>query len=825
MSTTFDHVTDLAAVFGASPGEDRVLIDWDEMCSWLDQISQVSPHLAVQTLGASTEGKELRMVIASAPETLRELGNFQADRQRLKNVSTYDADGSVADKFKATKPIILITAGIHATEVGGVQMMPGLIRDLAYESQYHDLLDHVILLIVPTLNPDGMEIVHQWYRQTLGTAAEGTNPPGLYHRHAGHDNNRDWYQQRLEETRVIINEVHRAWLPHVVIDLHQMGQRSPRYVVPPYIDPAEPHVHPLINALTSELGSKIAADHTRAGNAGVCSGVMFDCYSPTRAYMHYHGGVRILAEAASAGIASPVFVSPEEHADFRPMASPLPSTHMPIPWRGGTWHLADIIQLHRQTIDSVIEAVASQPARWIADQFKILEDQVNADISGVFVIAPLRYQIDAAAARELVLLLQDADVHVFVARDGDQHITPGSFVVPLNQPFGSYAAALLSLSSFPPDQKSYDVTSHCLPIHMGVEVEYVEYPITSNLRTPSSDDLTPFQPAEAADIRPRAWLAIDPRSHASIRLVNHALKTGSTVYRLQKPHLSNHRLIQAGSWVVADSSVWDVMAHAADMHVRTTVINPVQANRTLATAPRIGIYDPQHVSANDYGWLTLWLERAGFEFTAITSEEIIHGALDDLDTLLFPHANPEVLLDQHAGQPYPAEFTRGLSDRVVLPLRTWLHRGGHIIAFEGAVEAISSRLEIGLTQPLRKLPRSAFASSGAVVKIEPVPGNELTLGIDEPVPAMYFSPYGYEINDIGNQHSAARFARNSTVISGALKGKKHLGGLHAVVQTYPGEGRFTAFAWRPHFRTQMLASEQLLVNAIMQHFGSDRTDS
>lgn len=825
MSTMFDQVTDLTAVFGTQPGEDRVLIDWDEMCDWLDQITHVSPWLSMETIGLSTEGREMRMVIASSPETLADLDAIRSKRLQLRNTSNYHTEEPGTGELAGTKPVVLITAGIHATEVGGVQMMPEFIRDLATESQYHEILEHVILLIIPTLNPDGMDLVHDWYKQTLGTKSEGTNPPALYNRYAGHDNNRDWYQRHLKETQVVIDEVHRVWFPHVVVDLHQMGQRSPRYVVPPYIDPAEIHVHPLIYPLAAELGSKIAVDHSRAGNHGVCSGVMFDCYSPTRAYMHYHGGVRILAEAASAGIASPVRISEHEQHLFWDVESQFPSVHMPLPWRGGTWTLRKIIDLHRQTIDSVLQSVASQPSRWIADQWKMLWDQVNTTNLGTLVIAPLKQQFDPAAARELIDLLRDGDVEVYVADEGDDIISAGSFVIPVQQPFGSYASALLALSIFPPKQQSYDVTSHCLPVHMGVETQYFDYDFSGEKREPTAGDLRPFKPAQAEDIRPGAWLAIDSRSHASIRLVNHALKTGSIVHRLQKPQLANNRLIDAGSWVVADTSVWDVMAHAADMHVRTTVIGPGSANLAPVRSPRLGIYNPQHGSASDYGWLTLWLERAGFEYTPITGEEIMHGALDRIDTLLVPHAKPDILTYQHARQPYPAEFTRGLSDRVVSTLRTWLHRGGHLIAFEGAVTALSKRLVIDLHEPLLQKKSTVFASSGAVVTIKPNLADDLALGIDVPFPAMYFSPHGYELHDSGNQHSVAKFAREGLVISGAMTGEKQLEGLHAVVQMSLSEGHFTAFAYRPHFRTQMMASEQLLTNAIMQHVRSERTYS
>ena len=818
MSAVSEEILNLPLIFGATPGGDRLLVDWEPMCDWLDDLVRVSPHLAMETIGTSTEGRELRLIIASAAETIDELDAIRLHRSRLKDTALYrdpaSSDGSLAGR----KPVVLVTAGIHATEVGGVQMMPGFISDLATDPSYHAMLDDIILLVIPTMNPDGMAMVHQWYRETLETSSEGTIPPALYHRYAGHDNNRDWYQRRLQETRVIVDNVHRQWFPHVVIDLHQMGKNSPRYVLPPYIDPAEIHVHPLIYQLAGELGSRAASDHARAGNRGVCSGVMFDCYSPTRAYMHYHGGVRILAEAASAAIASPVRIDQNDLQLWRDSPSQFPSVHMPLPWRGGSWHMSDIVRLHRQTIDSVLQSVAGNPARWIADQWQILSDQVNLTNPGTIVISPLRQQPDPAAARELIDLLQAGDVEIHVADGDDGIIQPGSFVIPVQQPFGGYASALLALSVYPPGHQAYDVTTHSLPIHMGVETEFFDYTYAGATREPDATDLVPFQPAQAADIRAGAWLAIDPRSSAAVRLVNHALTTGSIVKRTTKPQVANNRLIPAGAWVIADGSVWDIMAHASTMHVRTWVIPANHHTLMDVRSPRIGIYDPEHSGMSDYGWLTLWLERAGFAFRAFTGEDIVHGKLEQVDTLLMPHGNADRLVNGHAYPMYPARYTRGLSDRVMSTLRTWLHRGGHLIAFEGSAKAICDQLGIDLRQPLQRLPAAAFSSSGAVVRIVPVKGEALTLGIDEPFPAMYFSPYGFELADSGSQHSAARFGREPLGISGTMQGEQHLEGMHAIVQLLQGEGHFTAFAFRPHFRTQMLASEQVLTNAILQQF-------
>lgn len=818
-SSTID-ITNLDAFFGATPGADQVLIDWDPMCSWIDAIAHSSANLCSQILGHSTDGRELRMVIASSPESITNLDTIIAQRATLATTQLYRDMSNNSGSLAGSKPVVLVTAGIHATEVGGVQLMPQLILDLAHDPQWQEILESIIVLVVPTLNPDGMEMVHHWYNRTLGTPAEGTSPPALYHQFAGHDNNRDWYQHHLQETQVIVDEVHRIWRPHVVIDLHQMGQNAPRYVVPPYVDPTDSRVHPLLYQLAGELGTQIATDHVRAGNGGVCHGVMFDCYSPTRAFQHYHGGVRILAEAASAGIASPVKIDSSELLKELGVKGIYPGGQMPISFEGDSWHLTDIMRLHRQTIDTVLTSVANNASRWIQDQWRVLSDQVNGSDRGCYVIPALKQQIDPAAAIELIDILRRGDLEVYVAESNSSVAQAGAFVVPVQQPFGSYARTLLDLLIYPTGNQPYDVTSHCLPIHMGVEVAYRSDAPSESIREINELDLKPFAAATAEQIQPNAWLAIDPRSSASIRLVNNALKTGSQLRRTTKPHLCQNRLIPAGAWIVTDGTVWDIMAHAAEMNIRTWIIDQRLTNAIEIVLPRIGVYDPQHVSASDFGWLTLWLQRSGFDFTVITGEGILHGQLNSIDTLLFPHAAVDVYRAKSRSM-YPAEFARGLSDRVNETLRTWIQRGGHVIAFEDAVQALSEPLEIDLNMPLTKLNKRSFASSGAAVRVEPIPGLDLTLGIEETYAGMHIGTSGFHIPASGSQVSAAKFASTDTVVSGTIHGSDHLAGLHAIVQTKMSHGHVTAFAFRPHFRTQMLASETALTNAIMQQFGPE----
>lgn len=810
------ELANLEQVFGAEPGADQVLIDWEPMCAWFDSLAEASLHLLSEVIGESTDGREMRLLTISSPDTIERIDEIRSTRDALTDHNLLTDPEHAHGRQAGTKPVLLITAGIHATEVGGVQMMPALVRDLVTLERFQTLLENIIVLIVPTLNPDGMQLVHDWYKGTIGTASEGVAPPALYHQYAGHDNNRDWYQHHLQETRVIVEKVHNVWRPHVVLDLHQMGSLSPRYVVPPYIDPVEPHVHPLISQLSSELGAHIASAHVRAGNTGVHSGVLFDCYSPTRAYQQFHGGVRILAEAASAGIASPVTVSAEE-LNVVPGVHPVhPGVACPLPWIGTSWHLSDIIDYHRTTTEALIGHMTATADQWIKDQWRILSDQIQHGI-GAWVIDPLAQQVDAAAARELIDLLIRGSIHIEIAEANDNSVSAGSFVIHARQPFGSYAAALLELTLYPTGSQSYDVTSHCLPIHMGVDAGFLPTGFTGETRELTENDLTPYAPATAADIEPGVWLAIDPRSHASIRLVNHALRTGSAVQRLMRPAVSRQRLIPAGSWLICDASVWDIMAHAAEAHVRTWIIDPLATGTTVVRSPRIGIYDPQHVGMHDYGWLSLWCERSAFAATVVTSEDIVHGMLDQVDTLLFPHGIPDVLVKGHSFPEYPRAYAHGLSNRVISQLRAWMHQGGHLIAFEGAATALAERFGYGLKEPLKALEKKRkFASSGAVVAVVPNPGDELMLGLESAFPAMHLGTAGYQLSDTALEHSSAKFSGADPVVSGMIEGIDHLAGLHAIVQKHEGAGMFTAFAFRPHFRTQMLASELPLVNAIFQ---------
>ena len=81
--------------------------------------------------------------------------------------------------------------------------------------------DNVILLQVPVINPDGLDMVVEWYRKNVGTPYELAPLPMLYQKYAGHDNNRDWFMMNLQETRNVAKLLFQEWFPQIVYNQHQ----------------------------------------------------------------------------------------------------------------------------------------------------------------------------------------------------------------------------------------------------------------------------------------------------------------------------------------------------------------------------------------------------------------------------------------------------------------------------------------------------------------------------------------------------------------------------------------------------------------------------
>src|SRR5882724_3775281 len=370
-------------VIGFRPGDDRKLASWAKVIEYFEKLDAASDRVKFQELGKSTMGAPFVMATISAPENLARLNEYKRIQELLADPRKLGPPGvrdrKAAELIKRGKTIVLITCGIHSTEVGSYLSSMLIAHRLASSNDpaILSVLRNTIILLVPSLNPDGVDIVKNWYDKTLGTPYEGTSPPELYHKYTGHDNNRDWYAFTQVETQITVDKIHNVWHPQIVHDIHQQGEYGSRLFLPPYMQPVEPNVPKQIVAGYTELGTFMAQGMRAAGFKGVTTNSTYDAWSPSRAYSHYHGGVRILSETASCKIATPITVKfdqlrPGQNYDPRKETA----NFGPV-WHGGEWHLRDITN-HMTTAAFLLLKHASQNReQWLRRFYEIGEMAVR----------------------------------------------------------------------------------------------------------------------------------------------------------------------------------------------------------------------------------------------------------------------------------------------------------------------------------------------------------------------------------------------------------------------------------------------------------------
>ena len=488
--------------FGFEIGEHRKLADWNQLTRYYERIAETSPRVTVDTLGTTTKGRPFVMLTVTSPENHARLDDLHDVQMRLSDPRRVQGEAELERLLETGRAVVLITHQIHATEVGGGQMAARLIHRLATsdDPEILQILDNVILLDIPSLNPDGLQWVSEWYNGLVGTEYEAAPLPWLYQFYVGHDNNRDWYAFTQDETVHTVLRAHNAWHPHIVHDVHQMGGNGARIFFPPYIDPWEPNVDPALTSAVNQLGAYMAAELGEQGKQGVVIHAMYDAFSPARAYMHYHGAARILSETASARLASPTTVDPARLGPGRGYDASQSSWNYPMPWPGGEWGLPDIVDYMEAGALALLSNAAKNRRYWLENAWGVNQRAVEK-----WEAWPEAWVIPAAASGGgeptggiayalRALVMGDVEVHraeeAFTADGID--FPAGSWVIPMRQPYASFANTLLEVQRYPdlraypggPPLAPYDVTAHTLPYLLDFEAIAVSEPVRVRLSEP-----------------------------------------------------------------------------------------------------------------------------------------------------------------------------------------------------------------------------------------------------------------------------------------------------------------------------------------------------
>ncbi len=495
-------------VIGFRPGTDRKLADVSQITHYFRALADASPRVQLFSIGRSTEGREMVLAAISSEENLRRLARFKDIARQLADSRALN-DDRARQLAREGRAIVWIDFGLHATEVAHAQAS----TEVAYlvatseSDEMRRIRDHVIFVTVPVMNPDGLDIVANWYRPHVGTPFEASPLPVLYQKYAGHDNNRDWYMQNLAETRVITEQLYHEWYPQVLYNQHQSGTTSPRIWTPPMDDPVNPNMHPLINRGITMLGVGIQQRLEQEGKTGAEG---FSQYSNwwnggMRSTPCFHNIVSILTEVASGQYASPVEISPRQLPQTLASgeSARAPSTWNPSPWPGGTWTFRDQVEYMVTGSIAVLRLGAEYREDWLYNRYQMARDQVAAGKKGdpyAYVIP--REQHDWPTAYKLAHILSMGDVEIHAARTkftaAGRQYGDGSFVVLMAQPNRGYAKDLLEPQHHPnrtngpggPPKRPYDMAGWTLPYQMGVRVDLIGAPFDTTLELIKSWGIT-----------------------------------------------------------------------------------------------------------------------------------------------------------------------------------------------------------------------------------------------------------------------------------------------------------------------------------------------
>jgi hypothetical protein len=816
------------AVLGKVVGSDRVLASYPEIERCLRALAESSPRLKVIELGRTVEDRPLVAAVISSPANLRRLDEL---RRRWRQIADPRglSEGELGRLIADTPSCALATAGIHSTEIAGTQATLLFAHELAAAppgSAEAGWLEQVVVVLVPSLNPDGHEMVVEWYRKWLGTPHEGSTPPFLYHRYAGHDNNRDFVFLNLPESRALNQFLAHDWHPQMHLDLHQMGSLGPRQFVPPFADPVAPLVHPLVWRMTSLLGGLMALRLEEDQRAGVVSGWEFDgsWIGGTRNTGWWKNIFGVLTETAGTALATPVDIDENElKGGGKGLPEYRAQLDFPSPWRGGRWGLPEAVAYQQVILRALVEFAATCRASLLRDTVAMADQAVRLgqqEAPRAWLVPPL--PADPGRARRLVELLREAGVEARVARSPlsvDGRTWPaGTVVLPAAQPLRQYLLEVLEPHAYPEVRPApgaepllpYDITAWSLPLFLGVPVIRAEASIEGSI-----EPLTGTAFAMPPDGEVRASRLFVPASQVgSTETANRALAAGVEVRQV------GTGAVGSGFVLAGDAATLARLVRDGGL-VASPAPVPLAEGRVLRRV-RVGVFHPDF-GLEDAGWCRLVLEKAGFEVRIADRRHLAtEGFGTDLDVLVLPAMDRKALAEGRGGGrplvPPPPEYLGGVGAASTAAIRRFAERGGTVVAFGGSAEWLAEACEAPVSAPTRSLGRTELLSPGALLRVQVDSGSPLGWGIGERVNVLVDDPLGFETRPSGGAPSRqveVRFPDEPLLVAGWMRGEEKLRRRAAVVVVEQGTGRLVLFAFAPHFRAQTVGAFPLLYNAIL----------
>jgi hypothetical protein len=784
--------------FGFDPGDDYRLANHEQVISYFRKLAASSGRIRLVEFGTSSEGRPMIAAFLSDAANLRQLGRWKEINRRLAlGLAAPEEAQRLAREGKA---IVWIDSGLHATEVAPVQHAPHLAwRMVTDESEeVRRIRANVILIQIPVINPDGLDMVASWYAGNVGTPFELAPLPGLYQKYAGHDNNRDYFMYNLAETRHVGKMLFQEWFPHIVYNQHQIAPFPARIFIPPYAEPLNPNIQPAVMEGINRIGSVMRERFLREDKPGVISYLSFDAWwnGGLRSAPAFHNMHGILTETALFYYATPKEYQlndlPARFQNGAPAREP--TIFYPKPWLGGRWALRDAVEYMLTADFAILSEAASNTPHYLLKAWEMARSNIEQGSRGnpfAWVVPPAQHDAWSAAQMLERLHLAGVQIHRAIApfEAGGASYPAGTYILYAAQPFRGYLADLMEPQKYPeirtapdgPVRRPYDLAGWTLPYQMGVNTVRIDAPFQAQAALLESVEI----PAPVLDLRQNsAFLAAAA-----------ALSQGRDVFLSAEGMLAAEKPASGWQWKL----------------------------------PRVGLYEP-YTANMDAGWTQWLLDQFAVPYELVRNGQIRAGGLRErFDVIILAqqsmqsilHGTPEMtkLRTGETARQRP-EYAGGIGLEGARELEDFVRRGGTLIAFDSATELPLSLFPLGVRPGLRagaQQEQGGWFCPGSILRMTADTKHPIAFGMPAEHYATSTGGQFFEIEETASPRrpqAFVRYAPKNLLASGWLSGERVVAGKAAAVDAPLGDGRVVLFGFRPQFRGQTFGTFRLVLNAI-----------
>ena len=839
-------------VLGFSVGADFKLATYDQSLEYFRLLDRESDLLTLVEVGRTSEDREWYFALISSAENLRDIEQYRDIIQRLAHPSGL-SDEEARRLARSGKAFVHIDGGLHATEVAGAQHTIQLAYEILADAdspRTAAILDNVVLLLWPSLNPDGQNIVADWYHSNVGTPYEISPLPTLYQKYVGHDNNRDAYMLSVPESRVVAR-TWRHWEPHIIFVHHQSSPFPTRIWLPPFAEPIARHAPPLMSRTVNMIGMAMAQGLESEGLEGATHMDPFDAWYP--GYIDYLPMFQNIAafwtETALYRYATPHFYSVN---DFPPSARDLrPQTLYSSPWKGGWWTLKDQVDYMTTASYYVLDYAAKYREDLLYNRYQAGRNTIRKyEEEPPYAFFIPQEQRDPVAPVEMLRRLAFNGIRIYQLRTDATHdgisYPAGTWVIPMNQEYAELVRELLDAQTYPdlreyeggPPAQPYDAAGWTLQLQMGVTLRAAATPLSEQLRetmvavssepiewsaavqTGSSFDsptdigfdtdsiAVALVPMQGRIVGSGSRLAVDPAQDNSFRAINRVIREGGTV-RFDRG-TSGRYIIDEISRSFASTLVRELALRAEWTNDRGD--QPVRS--------RIALYRPWRPSM-DQGWSRWLLDSYEFNYDRITNSDLHAGDLRDrYDVILLPAERASSLMNGNSKGTVPPRYEGGIGAAGIRALDTFVRSGGTLVCLNHSSQLIVDELHLPVTNVVAELERDEYFVSGSLLEVQTNISHPVMSGTSERAAVFVgYSPiFGTKVGFEGTALAKYQDA-GSPLLSGYLLGEEHLNGYAAALDVHHGSGHVLLIGFRPQWRGQPFGTFRILFNALL--YGGD----